>query len=74
MFEVLTVIIFAWLLTSAIRLAFKLTWGIAKITASILIVLALPILAVCLLFLGGIALIFPVAVIGTAVLILKACL
>ena len=73
MFELLTIVIFVWLLVKAISLAFKLTWGAAKIVASILMVIALPLLVMCFLFIGGIALIIPVAVIGIAVAILKAC-
>lgn len=72
MFELLTIVIFVWLLTKAIGLAFRLTWGAAKVTASVLIGLALPILIICLLFVGGIALLVPVALIGIAVAILKA--
>ena len=72
MFELLTIAIFVWLLVKAIGLAFKLTWGVAKIAASILIGLALPVLIICLLFAGGIALILPIALIGIAVAILKA--
>lgn len=73
MFELLTVIVFVWLLVKAIRLVFKLTWGITKVVASILMVIALPVLIVCLVFVGGIALIVPIVVIGIAVGILKAC-
>lgn len=73
MFELLTVIIFLWLLVKAAKLAFKLTWGMAKVVASILMVIALPVLIVCMVFVGGIALIVPIAVIGIAVGILKAC-
>ncbi|MBQ8835266.1 MAG: hypothetical protein IJ001_10170 [Oscillospiraceae bacterium] len=73
MFELLTVIIFVWLLVKAVGLAFKLTWGAAKVVASILMAIALPVLIVCLVFVGGIALIVPVAVITIAVGILKAC-
>ena len=73
MFELLTIFIFVWLLVKAIGLAFKLTWGIAKVIASILIALALPILIICLVFVGGIALLVPIAVIGIAFGILKAC-
>lgn len=53
MFELLSVIVFVWLLIKAISLALKLTWGMAKIIAGILIVLALPMLIVFLLFVGG---------------------
>jgi len=73
MFELLIIAIFLWLLVKAIGLAFKLTWGVAKITASILIGLALPVLIVCFLFVGGIALLVPVAMIAIAAGIVKAC-
>ena len=42
MFELLTIAIFIWLLVKVIGLAFKLTWGVAKVAATILIGLALP--------------------------------
>ena len=74
MFELLTIIVFVWLLIKAIGLAFKLTWGMAKIVASILMVLALPLLIVCLLFVGGAILIVPVAMIGIAAGIMKSCI
>lgn len=60
-------------MVKAIGLAFKLTWGIAKIIASILMVLALPALIVCMIFVGGIALLVPLILIGIAAGILKAC-
>ena len=72
MFELLTIAIFVWLLVKAIDLAFKLTWGIARVTASVLIGLALPVLIICLLFASSIALIVPIALIGIAVAMLKA--
>jgi hypothetical protein len=74
MFELLTVAIFIWLLVKAVGFAFKLTWGIAKIAASILIGLAFPVLIFCLLFAGGILLLVPLIMIAIAVGILKACL
>ncbi len=74
MFELLTVAIFTWLLVKAIGLAFKLTWGVAKIAASILIGLAFPVLIVCFVFVGGIVLLIPVVMIAIAAGILKACL
>ena len=74
MFELLVIIVFVWLLIKAIGLAFKLTWGMAKIVASILMVLALPLLIVCLLFVGGAILIVPVAMIGIAAGIMKSCI
>lgn len=74
MFELLTVVIFGWLLVKAIGLALKLTWGAAKIAASILIGLAFPVLFVSLIFVGGIVLFVPVVMIAIAAGILKVCL
>ena len=73
MFELLTTVIFIWLLVKTIGLAFRLTWGVAKVIASILMVIALPALIICLLFVGGMALMIPIAVIGLAFGLLKAC-
>ena len=74
MFELVIIALFIWLLVKAIGLAFKLTWGVAKIAASILIGLAFPVLIVCLIFVGGIALLVPIVMIAIAAGILKACL
>ena len=74
MFELLTLAIFLWLFAKAIGFAFRLTWGIAKIAASILIGLALPVLILCLIFAGGIVLLVPLVMIAIAAGILKACL
>ena len=74
MFELLTVAIFIWLLVKAAGFAFKLTWGVAKIVAAVLIGVALPVLIVCVVFVGGIALLVPLGMIAIAVGILKACL
>ena len=74
LFELLTIAIFIWLLVKVIGLAFKLTWGVAKVAATILIGLELPVLIVCLVFAGGIALLVPMALLAIAAGILKACL
>lgn len=73
MLEIIILVAFVWLMVSAITLALKVTWGVTKVVASILIGLALPVLLVCFLFVGGIALLLPVALIGIAVGILKSC-
>lgn len=73
MLELLTAIVFIWLLVKTIGLAFKITWGVAKVIACIMMVLALPLLLVCLVFAGGIALLAPIVLIGIAFGILKAC-
>ena len=73
MLKLLVIILFIWLLGSSIRLALKLTWGVAKMIAGLLMVLALPILILCLIFAGGIILLLPVAMVGIAVAVLKGC-
>lgn len=74
MFELLAIVIFAWLMFKCIGFALKLTWGAATIIASILMVLALPALILCLVFVGGFFLLVPVAMIVIAAVILRACI
>jgi len=71
MFELIIILLFIWLLINSIGLAFKLTWGIAKLCAGILMVLALPIFIICLIFAGGIVLLLPIIMVCTAAGILK---
>lgn len=73
MFEILVTIAFVWLFVKAIGLAFRVTWGLAKIVAVILFVTALPALIGCLLLASGVALLIPIALVGAAFGILKAC-
>lgn len=73
MLEILLVILFCWLFFKAVGLAFRLAWGTTKIIASILFAVAVPLLAVCLLFAGGLVLLVPIALIGIAFVLLKAC-
>lgn len=73
MFEFLIVIAFVWLMIKAVGMAFKLTWGAAKVVASILMTIALPLLIVCFVFVGGIALILPVGLIALSMGISKVC-
>jgi len=73
MLELLTLVVFAWILIKSIGLMLRLTWGVAKIIAAIIMVLALPVMLVCLLFAGGIALLIPIAMVGLAAGIVKAC-
>lgn len=73
MFEILTLVVFVWILIKSIGLMLRLTWGAAKIIATILLVLAFPVLLVCMLFVGGIALLIPIALVCLAGGILRAC-
>lgn len=73
MFELMIVIAFVWLSLKTVGLAFRLTWGIAKIVAALLLVLAFPALIVGLLFAGGLVLLLPVLMVGTAFGIARNC-
>ncbi len=71
--DILAVFLFCWLGWKALGLAFRLTWGAAKIAATLLMGLALPILIGCLLFAGGLLLLLPLGMIAIAFGLLKAC-
>ena len=73
MMEFLVLIIFCWLFFKAMGLAFRVAWGTAKILASVLFAVAVPLLVLCLMFAGGVVLLLPLALIGIAFGVLKAC-
>ena len=72
MLEILTVVLFCWLFFKALGLAFRVAWGTTKVIASLLFTVAVPLLVVCLLFVGGIAVLLPLALVGIAFGLLKA--
>ncbi|MBQ7044757.1 MAG: hypothetical protein IJN78_09205 [Clostridia bacterium] len=71
MIEFLLTVIFIALFVWTAKLLFKISWGIAKIIATVLLVLALPVLVVCFLLAGGVALLIPIAIVGGVVGIIK---
>ena len=73
MFEIMVVVAFVWLSLKTVGLAFRLSWGAAKIVASILFVLACPALIGSLLFAGGLALLLPLAMVGAAFGLVRSC-
>ena len=73
MMEFLVLIAFCWLFFKAVGLAFRMAWGAAKIIASVLFALAVPMLILCLVFAGGIFLLLPLALISAAYDVLKWC-
>ena len=74
MFELLICFIFFSLLFKTIGLTFRLTWGLAKFIASLLMILALPVLIFVVLFAGGVFLFLPLILIGIAAGIVKSCI
>jgi len=73
MLDLLLIIAFCWLFFKAVGLFFKMAWSTAKIIASLLLTIAVPLLVVCLVFAGGVVLLLPLALIGIAFGLLKAC-
>lgn len=73
LFSLLMIVLFGWLFFKSLGFFFRLTWSLAKIVGTLLMVLALPVLGVCLLFTGGVMLIVPVAIMAVAFAVLKAC-
>lgn len=73
MFEILAAIIFIWLFCVAIKLSFSIVWGLAKVIAVILCILALPALVIGLVSAAGAFLLIPVGIMAAACGLLKAC-
>ena len=71
MIDFLLTVLFIYLFFWTIKLLFKLTWGVAKITAVILMIIALPTLIGCLMVAGGLVLLIPVALLIGAIGIIK---
>lgn len=70
-FGILVVIAFIWLFIKVIGFLLKATWGLAKIVATILLVVALPVLILCLIFASGLVLLIPVVLVAIAFGIVK---
>ena len=73
MLELLTIILFCWLSFKLLGLFFRMAWGAAKLIATVLFVIALPMLVLCLMFAGGMLLLIPLGLLALALGILKSC-
>ena len=71
MLDFLLIVLFICLFFWTIKLLFKLTWGVAKIMAVILLVVSLPTLIGILMVAGGLVLLIPVALLIGAIGIIK---
>lgn len=71
MLDILLTVLFIILFIWTIKLMFKLTWGVAKIIAVILMIIALPTLIGGLMVAGGLVLLIPVALLIGAIGIIK---
>ncbi len=57
----------------AVKLAFKFTWGVAKIIAVILFTIALPLLVILLFVAGGAILLLPLGLVVASIVLLVKC-
>lgn len=73
MLDLLIALLFCWLFFKAVGLSFRIAWGTAKIIAWLLFVIALPMMAGCLIVAGGFLLLIPLALVAIAFNLLKAC-
>ncbi len=72
MLDLLLVGLCVWLFFKGLGLAARMAWGAAKIAASVLFALALPMVLLCLVFAGGLLILVPMAMIAIACGLLKA--
>ena len=73
MLELLTIIVFCWLSFKLLGLFLRMAWGMAKIIATVLFIIALPTLVMCLIFTGGMLLMIPLGLLALAIGVVKAC-
>lgn len=74
MFTLFVLFVFAWLFVKSVGLAFHVTWGLAKFVATLLFVIALPLLVVFAVvgaLLPLLPLLLPLALVAAAFCILK---
>lgn len=71
--DLLLTVLFVWLLFKSIGLVFRVAWSLTKLFALVLFVLSIPALVGCLLFAGGLLILIPIAMVGTAFGLLKRC-
>ena len=70
MFTLFVLFVFAWLFVKSVGLAFHVTWGLAKFVATLLFVIALPLLVFAVI--GALLpLLLPLALVAAAFCILK---
>lgn len=70
MFTLFVLFVFAWLFVKSVGLAFHVTWGLAKFIATLLFVIALPLLVVFAVI-GALLPLLPLALVAAAFCILK---
>ena len=73
MLDILILIVFCWLSFKLLGLFLRMAWGMAKIIATILFIIALPMLVLMLFFAGGMLLMIPLGLLALALGVVTAC-
>ena len=73
MLELLFTALFCWLSFKMLGLFFRMAWGAAKIIATALFVISVPMLVLILFFAGGLLLLIPLGLMGLALGLVKVC-
>ena len=73
MFTLFVIFVFAWLFVKSVGLAFHVTWGLAKAVATLLFIVALPLLVIFAVIGSLLPLLLPLALVAAAFGILKNC-
>ena len=73
MLTILSLLLFGWLFFAFLKTAFRVSWCLTKVLASILSVLALPLLVICMIFAGSALLLIPLLLIAAAFGLVSFC-
>ncbi len=73
MFEFAVTVLFVLLLVGVVRLAFKITWGMAKVAVFAALAVVLPMLVGCFLTVSGMFLLLPLGLMSMAFGLVQAC-
>lgn len=74
MLDLIITVLFCWLFFKALGLTFRLAWGLTKAVVWLLFAIAVPMMVGTLMLAGGILLLVPLALVGLAFGLVKACL
>ena len=73
MFSILATFLIFWLAYKTLGILLSLTWGLVKIICAVLLILAAPALAICLLIAGGMLILLTLGLVAGAFLLGRAC-
>ena len=70
MIELISVILYVWLLFAVVKIFFRVAWGFTKIIAGVLFIISLPVLIGTVLLASSLVLLVPIGLLVLAALLL----